>query len=385
MNLAIVGCGYVSEFYMQTLGNYPGLHLIGVFDTNPANLDGFLRLWPVTRYASLEQLLADSRVDLVLNLTNPRSHFEITKFALEANKHVYSEKPLAMSGDAAKELIDIARQRHLLLGAAPCSLLSETAQTAGQAIREGMIGRVRLVYANFDDGMIAPHMSPWNWLNGFGVPWPARDEFEVGCTYEHAGYVLTWLGAFFGPARRVTSFASTQIPEKGVEVETMAPDFTVGCIEYDEGVVARVTCGLVAPKDKSLTIVGDAGVLHVPDVRNDAGPLFVRFPAALCFRERFIKKLNRLMSLPVSGEEWVFQTRLPLVRRPTGRFVSQSKPVDFCRGAAEMANAIRDQRPCRLSAEFACHIVEITEALQYPERFGGTRQIQSTFPPIAPV
>src|SRR5439155_1232860 len=143
-------------------------------------------------------------------------------------------------------------------------------------IREGVIGKVRLVYANFDDGMIAPKMSPWTWLNECGVPWPAKDEFEVGCTYEHAGYVLTWLAAFFGPALSVTSFASIQIPDKGIPVDSMAPDFTVGCIEYADGVVARVTCGLVAPRDKSLTVVGDEGVLFVGNVRNDTGPVMVR-------------------------------------------------------------------------------------------------------------
>src|SRR3954451_14069713 len=115
--------------------------------------------------------------------------------------------------------------------------------------------------------MIAPHMTPWGWLNDFGVPWPAKDEFEVGCTYEHAGYLLTWLAAFFGPALSVTAFASCLVPEKGIMVESMAPDLTVGCLEFAGGVVARLTCSLVAPKDKSLTIVGDDGLLHVADVR----------------------------------------------------------------------------------------------------------------------
>jgi predicted dehydrogenase len=139
-----------------------------------------------------------------------------------------------------------------------------------------VIGRVRLVYANFDDGMIAPKLSPWSWRNESGVPWPAKDEFEVGCTYEHAGYILTWLAAFFGPALNVTSFASCLLSDKGIAVDSMAPGLTVGCIEYANNVVARVTCSLIAPKDKSLTIIGDHGVLCVPDVRNDICPVYVR-------------------------------------------------------------------------------------------------------------
>lgn len=384
MNLAILGCGYVSEFYAKTLPNYPELKLVGAFDTDPGHLAGFCRLWPVRAYQSFEELLADESVELVLNLTNPRSHFETTRRCLEAGRHVYSEKPLAMTADMARELVGLAASKKLRLAAAPCSLLGETAQTLGRAIRDGVIGKVRLVYANFDDGMIAPQMSPWNWRNDFGVPWPAKDEFEVGCTYEHAGYVLTWLGAFFGPARLVTSFASTQVRDKGIAVDTMAPDFTVGCISYDDGVVARVTCGLVAPRDKSLTIIGDEGVLHVADVRQDAGPVFLRRPQVPGFLERCIKRLKRTLPLPVSGEEWIFQSKLPPVRRPRGRFVSEGKPVDFCRGPAELASAIREQRPCRLSSKFAWHITEIVEALQHPGN-SGPRRINSTFPPIEPL
>ena len=261
MNLAFIGCGYVAEFYGKTLGNYPSLKLVGACDRNAQNLDAFLCLWPARKYASLEELLADSSVELVLNLTNPRSHFEVTRSCLEADKHVYSEKPLAMDAEQAAELVALARRKDLYLASAPCSVLSETAQTVWKALRDGVIGKVRLVYANFDDGMIAPKLSPWTWRNDSGVLWPAKDEFEVGCTYEHAGYVLTWLAAFFGPALRTTSFASCQLPDKGIPVGSMAPDFTVGCIEYGDDVVARVTCSLVAPKDKSLTIIGDDGIL----------------------------------------------------------------------------------------------------------------------------
>ena len=99
----------------------------------------------------------------------------------------------------------------------------------------------------------------------------------MGCTYEHAGYVLTWLAAFFGPATKRDVVRLVPDPGQGhCRLMSMAPDFTVGCIEYADGVVARVTCGLVAPKDKSLTIIGDDGILMVADVRNDVCPVYVR-------------------------------------------------------------------------------------------------------------
>jgi predicted dehydrogenase len=385
MNCAFLGTGYVAEFYARTLPNHPELKLVGAFDRNGDNLKAFIRRWPVKAFASLGDLLADPSVELVVNLTNPRSHFETTRACLEAGKHVYSEKPLAMDSARAAELVDLARQRGLRLASAPCSVLSPTAQTLAKALRAGGIGKVRLVYANFDDGMIAPQMSPWNWRNEAGVPWPARDEFEVGCTYEHAGYVLTWLAAFFGPAKGVTAFASCLIPHKGIPVERMAPDFTVGCLEYADGVVARVTCSLVAPKDKSLTIIGDKGVLTVANVRNDACPVWLRplpAPGRRAGIERRVNRLRRLLRLPHAEAEWHYRRRLPLVGRAPREVVSPDKPVDFCRGPAELAASIREQRPCRLSAELGLHLVELIETLQYPGRFGHRREIASTFPPV---
>ncbi|HET6407547.1 MAG TPA: Gfo/Idh/MocA family oxidoreductase, partial [Chthoniobacteraceae bacterium] len=270
MNLVIIGCGYVADYYATTLPHYPDLKLIGVQDLREERTAAFTKRWPARIYRDLQKILDDSSVELVLNLTNPRSHFEITRRCLVAGKHVYSEKPLAMIPGEAAQLVELAESKGLYLASAPCSMLSETAQTMWKALKDGVVGKTRLVYANFDDGLIAPKLSPWTWLNDTGAPWPAKDEFEVGCTYEHAGYILTWLAAFFGPARSVTAFSSCQIPNKGKPVDIMAPDFSVGCIEYADGVVARVTCGLVAPRDKSFTIIGDEGIISTAHVRDEA-------------------------------------------------------------------------------------------------------------------
>ena len=394
MNIAIVGTGYVAEMYGVTLRDHPDLRLVSAFDTNEEHLTVFCRRWPAAKCGSLQEVLEDKAVELVLNLTNPRSHFDVTKQCLEAGKHVYSEKPLAMTADDARQLLAMAEQRRLYLAAAPCSVLGETAQTMWKAIsHDHAVGRVRLVYANFDDGMIAPTLSPWNWSNEGGIKWPARDEFEVGCTFEHAGYALTWLAAFFGPALRVTSFASCQIPDKGIPVDEMAPDFTVGCIEYTGGVVARVTCGLVAPRDKSLTVVGDGGVIFTSNVRDDASPVYLTSIPPRGRLGGIERRLNRARawlesSLPVvpwSGHEWHFKRKLPFARTPSRTIVHEDKPVDFLRGPSELAEAIRQERSCRLSAALGVHIVELVEALQYPGRSDGRRTIDSTFDPIEPL
>jgi predicted dehydrogenase len=393
MNIAMIGCGYVADFYMSSLQYHPELRLVGVYGREVGRLWAFGDYYSVRTYDSLREVVDDPSVEMVLNLTNPRSHYEVTKLCLEAGKHVYSEKPLAMEHETAKELVSIAKKHNVYLGSAPCSLLGETAQTIWKALQEDVIGRVRLVYANFDAGMTSRY-KPWGWRSASGAPWPAKDEFEVGCAYEHAGYFLTWLAAFFGPARRVTAFASCQIPDKGIPVDGMAPDFTVGCIEYAGGVVARATCSILAPKDRSLTIIGDQGVIYTKDVRDDASTVYVRrtpprrLEMALEYRlDYWLDRAERWFNwLPWSwGNHWRLHRKYPFARKSAIRSSSRYKPVDFCRGPAEMAEAILEKRPCRLSGELGTHITELIEALQYPERFGGRREIESGFDPIQPL
>ena len=180
----------------------------------------------------------------------------------------------------------------------------------------------------------------------------------------------------------------TGAPKTGYMIETMAPDLTVGCIEYEDDVVALVTCSRVAPKDKSLTIIGDNGVLTVADVRNDRCPVYVRSSKPKRWRGAIERRLNswrRTLQLPGHDREWLFWKRYPLVNAPVMKLVSKGKPVDFCRGPAELAAAVREQRACRLSGQLGVHVTELVETLQYPETFGNRRQLTSRFDRIDPL
>ena len=391
VTMAIVGCGYVADFYVATLGSHLNLAIMGAYDNNPQRLAEFSQYHNIKAYKNLDDLLSDPAVELVLNLTNPRAHYDLTKTCLEAGKHVYSEKPLAMESDKAAELVALAKERRRYLATAPCSMLGETAQTMWKALSDGVIGPVRLVYASFDDGMVH-RFNPTRWKSASGAPWPAKDEFEIGCTYEHAAYVLSWLAAFFGPARRVRAYASTRIHDKGVAVDSMAPDFTVGCIEYDNDVVARVTCSIVAPLDKSIVIVGEKGTLYTKYVRNDASPVYIektppnRIVAGIASRLKHLTVwMEEMLHLPFSITAFKFEKKYPYARKPEFHNSSGNKPVDFLRGPAEMAAAIREGRPCRLPPELGLHMTELIETLQYPERFASPRTINSSFDPIQPL
>lgn len=366
--IALLGCGFVADFYMLTLPNHPELMVSGVFDIDRARLTRFSSHYNVRAYDSLDALLADPEVVLVVNLTPPDSHFATSQRALMAGKHVYSEKPLAMSVSDGAALVALAAANGLSLSGAPCSLLGDTAKAMRAALRRGDIGAPRLAYAAMEDGMV--FRDGWqDWRSLSGAPWPGAHEFEVGCTLEHAGYYLTWLCGFFGPVRRMTSFAATCFPDKGTGEAAMANDLTVACMEHDSGVISRLTCGLVAARDRSLTITGDTGTLSIDDGWNTRSPVRLR-------RERWHMahgRLDRILNgLELRLQRWLpgqvhLRRRLRLAGKDYPRPAFPSR-MDFMGGPAEQATALRERRPGRLPADFVLHITELALAIQNADK-----------------
>jgi predicted dehydrogenase len=370
MHLAIIGCGYVSNMYRLTLPLHPELVLVGVYDTDSHRARHMAEMTGSVAYTSLDDLLSDDDVELVLNLTNPKAHYDVTRACLEAGKHVYTEKPIALDVARATDLVAMAESRGLQLSSAPCTLLNPAAQSIWKALRENPVGRVRLVYAQMDDGMV--HSMPVDkWINEAGVGWPYQDEFETGCTVEHAGYVLTWLAAFFGPAESVTAYSTVLVPDKvpGRDISS-APDFSVGCIRFQSGVVARLTFGIYAPLDHSFRVFGDDGVIELVDPRNDRSKIRIR---------RYVSIRRRRMLMPLGR-------RYPLAGRhlPEARYRG-SQRRDFCSGVSEMVAAIREGRDPRLSARFCLHVNELTLALHRAGETGAAVSVSSEFVPPEPM
>jgi predicted dehydrogenase len=219
------------------------------------------------------------------------------------------------------------------------------------------------------------HKAPYRqWVSRSGRRWPARDEFAVGCTFEHAGYAFTLLAAMFGPARRVTAVAHVLMPDKTTDppLEQPAPDFSVGLIEFDDGVVARLTNSIVAPYDHRFRVIGENGALEIRELWDYASPVLMRRPATSRLA-RFAER--RLGGLPPAK-------LAPVRRRKQPRGLP---PMDFMRGVAELAEAIAEGRPSRLDGDFAVHVTEVTERLQHPERFPDGGAVRSAFAPISPM
>ena len=369
-NLTIVGTGYVADLYMRSFKTFPSINVVKAFDTDTDRLDAFCRYWKVPQASSLDDAFdgGSGIVDLVLNLTNPASHYSVSKHCLEAGKPVYSEKPLATSMREAFDLHALAKTKGLIIASAPCSVLGKAAQTVWRALRDGEIGKPLLVYAELDDDFVS--QAPYKkWISESGAPWPYRDEFKVGCTLEHAGYYLTWLMAMFGTVKTVVSCAAEVVSDKLPDAEACAPDYASATLMFESGVVVRLTCSIVAPHDHSLRIFGDRGVLEVRECWSNA--------AAVRIRRRHVVR-RRLINSPFSRS-----VRLPEPTHPmVGRRGAAS--MNFALGPAEVLAAISEGRPSRLNADFALHLNEVTLAIQNPGPVGA-QTMTTTCPRIEPM
>ncbi len=366
--IGIVGTGFVADLYMRSLKTFPKIKVVKASDIDQARLAAFCIHWNVSAARSLEELLADGpeSPDLILNLTNPSAHFEVSRACLEAGKHVYSEKPLATNMVDARALCALAESKGLMLASAPCSILGEAAQTLWLAMRRNEIGTARLVYAELDDDFVTK--TPYrNWLSESGAPWPYRDEFVVGCTLEHAGYYLTWLMAMFGTVEKVIAGSANLIESKLGEGVQTAPDFSCAILFFKSGLVARLTCSIIAPHNHRIRIIGDTGVLEVDQGWDNE--------AAVRVRRRYVIR-RRLVNSPVARRVRIKGTTHPKVKR------WGAAAMNFALGPAEMLAALKEKRPSRLSAGFSLHLNEVTLAIQNGI---GVQVMQTVCPPIEPM
>ncbi len=358
--IALIGGGFVADLYMRSFALYPELRIAGVHDRDPARLAAFAGHWNLTPHDRLEALLqALPAGALVLNLTNPSEHVAVSRAVLAAGHHLFSEKPMTLSLADAQALMQQAADAGLHLASAPSSVLGETAQTLGHALRAGQVGRPLLAYAELDDGFI-PQAPTAHWHSESGAPWPAADEFATGCTLEHAGYYLSWLIGFFGPVARVVS-ATANVTGAGA-----APDFASAVVYFADGPVLRLTTSIVAPHNHGLQIVTDKGVLKTARAWDNAAP--VRFHRRLTLRRRLLEHpLGRRIRL--SGRTH------PKVRR------FGAAAMNFALGPVEMLAALEAGRSPRLAGAYALHLTEVTLAVAS----GESRDMTTSCAPLEPM
>jgi len=417
VRVGIIGCGYVFDKYMPTWGNHPDLIIAGVSDIDPARVDAVTRYYGLKGYPDNASLLADPEIDIVANFTPIKVHYEVSKAALEAGKHVYSEKPLVTRMDQARELVALAESRGLRLSCAPSNVLGATSQTMWKAMLDGAIGKVRLVYAEFDadpcyllgadparqpaEGGSFPYLHENSTRSVTGAAFPFIKEFEMGCTYEHVGYHLSWMCAMFGPVKSVTSFSKLVMPDKtDAPLDPPdTPDFSVAVLDFHSGAAGRVTCSIAGPGDTRMRIIGDRGMLSADTYGDYKCPVYLDLFTKLSVKTKHLKAMRGSALLQqVFG---VCARKLPLLEadaagsRRAGRVawwnvrgrLAQLKQAelnrqDKCIGIADLAAGIESGRTQFPSHAFTLHLTELTLAIQAAGTRSQTHVLETTFEPM---
>ena len=345
LGIGIVGTGNIAGGYARNIPTHPSIRLVAATDLDPDRAAAFGAANGCRIHGSLDELLADPEVDIVVNLTVQHAHYDVTRRALEARKHVYSEKPMALEPDEARELIAIAGQHGVRLGCAPATFLGEAQQTAAAWIREERLGTIRAVYADVSHGRIETwHPSP----EGF---------FDVGVLVDVAVYPLTLVTTMIGPATSIRAWGWDVMPDRvtvdGRPFRIGSPDLIVAAVELEGGAVLRLTAsfyvGRPAKHRGGLEFHGDAGSLALGNFQDFNAP--VEFG-------------------PYDGA----YEAVPFVRPPF-------EGIAWGRGVADLASAIAEGRPHRASAEQAAHVVDILAGARASMAADGRAvPIASTFP-----
>ena len=205
--VGIIGCGVISRAYAKNAAAFDTFEIVACADLDESRTRAIATEFAL-RATTVEELLRSDSIDVVLNLTPPSAHASVTRTALEAGKHVYSEKPLATTVEDAHEAAELAESYGLRLGCAPDIFLSGAYQKARSLLDEGAIGEPLAVSA----AMLSGGQETWH---------PDPDIFfrdGAGPLLDMGPYYVTAIVSLLGPVRRVAGFASTFVRERTIEI-----------------------------------------------------------------------------------------------------------------------------------------------------------------------
>lgn len=325
----IIGCGAISGAYLGMAKNFPIVQIQACADIDPARAKSKAKEFQIQKACTVDQLLNDPEIELVLNLTIPKAHFPVSRDILSAGKHVYSEKPLAITREEGQQLLNLARQKNLKIGCAPDTFMGSGIQTARKLIEDGAIGRpVAFTAFMMGRGHESWHPSPEFYYEPGGGPM-----LDMG------PYYLTALLQLLGPVKKLTGSATIAIPERtitsqpksGQKINVQTPDHICGTIDFENnctGVIIQSFATMFPQYDAAqpITIYGETGTLKVPDPNQFDGPVSIA-----------------------------------TATNPTFQQVPPKFPTGYGRsiGAADMAQAIRTNNPFRATGDQAFYVLDL--------------------------
>lgn len=346
LRVGLVGCGSISNAYFKNLAPFSAYaQITACSDLDVGRAQAKAAEHGVAKACSVKELLADAEVDAVLNLTIPGAHVDVNLQALKAGKHAYCEKPFSLTYKDGLRVIAEAKKRKLRVGCAPDTVLGGGIQTCRKLIDDGVIGKPIAATANMlNHGHEGWHPSPEFYYKAGGGPL-----FDMG------PYYLTSLVTMLGPVKSVSALAKatfkertiTSQPLQGKKIKVDVPTHLCGGLEFGGGVIATVTMSFDTWKHHlpMLEIYGTEGSIQCPDPNTFGGEVHV---------------------WTTKKREW---EKVALTHNDqTGRGI----------GLADMAEAICERRPHRMSGELALHVVEVMEAFHVSARAGKKTPLKST-------
>ncbi|WP_078553758.1 Gfo/Idh/MocA family protein [Bacillus alkalicellulosilyticus] len=346
LKVGIVGCGNISQIYFEAGRKFDILEIVGCADITKERAWHKAKEFGIQKACSVKELLVDPTIEVIVNLTIPSVHAEIARAALEAGKHVYGEKPLTISLEDGKGILNLAEKKGLRVGNAPDTFLGAGIQTCTQIIDDGIIGKPVAVTAfMMCHGHENWHPDPEFYYQEGGGPM-----FDMG------PYYLSALVCMLGPIKRVTGSTRISFPEriitsqrkKGQKIVVKTPTHISGVIDFESGAIGSIITSFDVWDHQMpfIEIYGEEGTMRVPDPNSFGGPVLVK---------RF------------DEDDW---SEVPLVNGFTGN--------DRGLGLAEMAVAIRKSQKHRADGNLAYHVLEVMQGIHMSSNEGKHYHLHST-------
>lgn len=351
--IGIIGCGNISGIYFQNCTRFENLEIAACADLIPERAQAKAAEYPGVIACTVEELLQNPEIEIVINLTIPDAHASVGLAVLEAGKSLYNEKPLTITREEGKKLLQLAEQKNLRVGCAPDTFLGGGHQTCRKLIDDGWIGKpVAATAFMLCHGHEGWHPDPEFYYKIGGGPM-----FDMG------PYYLTAMINLIGPVKRVSGVTRTTFPERlitsqpkyGTRVTVDTPTHIAGILEFTNGAVGTLVTSfdVWGARVPCIEIYGTEGSLSVPDPNGFGGPVSV---------------------LRSASREW---NEVPLAYG----YAENSRGV----GVADMARTLGTQKSQRVNGELAYHVLEIMHAFHDAGTQGKSIELESSCEQPAPL
>ena len=279
IKVGVVGCGVISGIYLQNLTKlFKNVEVVACMDLIRERAEARAAEFGVPRVCDVKEFYEQEDIELVVNLTTPKSHCEVDMLALEHGKHIYSEKPLGINKKEAAPVMELARKKNLLVGGAPETFLGSGIQTCRKVIDDGLIGTPVAATAFM---MCHGHES-----------WHPDPEFfyEVGGgpMFDMGPYYLTALVTMLGAVKKVAGATNITFPTRtitsdkknGKIIEVEIPTYVTGSLTFESGAIGTIITSFDTWNSQlpRIEIYGSEGTLSVPDPNTFGGPIYYSKP-----------------------------------------------------------------------------------------------------------